>query len=63
MSDKSIIPDPPSGCLFVDPKTLPGDDYIPVKEVIWDEAKEYARKAKEEGREVAFDEMQRFVKR
>lgn len=64
MRDKKVFDDPEYGCLFVDPATLPGDDYKPAKEVMWDEAKEYARKIKEEeGRDVTFEEMQRFVKR
>ena len=63
MSDKNIIPDPEYGCFFADPKTLPGD-YEPAKEIMWNEAKEYARRIKEEeGRDVTFEEMQRFVKR
>ena len=64
MDDKKIIPDPPNGCLFVDPSTLPGDNYKPAKEIMWEEAKAYAKKIKEEeGRDVSFEEMLQFVKR
>jgi len=36
----------------------------PAKEIMWEEAKAYAKKImEEEGRDVSFEEMQQFVKR
>ncbi len=51
----------PFGCMFVDPKTLPGK-YQPAKAVDFRAAAEYAKKIKaEEGRDVTSEELQRFA--
>ncbi len=55
--------DSPSGCLFVDPTTLPGE-YKPAKAVYLRQASEYAKRIRrEEGRDVTQEELQQFVVR
>ena len=58
-NDKRVI-DFPDGVLFAGPDD---DPYLrkPRKQIDFREALSYALKAKEEGREVTFSEMQRFV--
>lgn len=61
MSANDFIDDIPSGCLFADPATLPGD-YKPAKRVFLRKASEYAKRIKEEeGRDVTQEELQQFV--
>jgi hypothetical protein len=51
------------GCLFADPKTLPGE-YKPAKKIMIKEALEYAREIKQkENRDVTFEEKQQFALR
>ncbi len=59
-TDKRIVIDFPDGLLFMGPED---DPYLekPRKQVDFQGALEYARKAKKEGRSVTFEEMQKFV--
>ncbi len=58
---KTYIEDPPSGCLFADPRTLPGE-FKAAKSVDMRAASEYAKKIRrEENRYVTQEELAQFA--